>query len=94
MPSVHSDYWEPLWKAASECETAICLHIGTGNVSPHCSPESPVEANITTMPMAVAFGAADWNTLSAAIRDAVAEARTTRRARSWSRPRLPEWPTA
>ncbi len=65
MPSVHSDYWEPLWKAASECETAICLHIGTGNVSPHCSLESPIEANITTMPMAVAFGAADWMNMAA-----------------------------
>jgi predicted TIM-barrel fold metal-dependent hydrolase len=65
MPSIHSDYWEPLWKAASDCETAICLHIGTGNVSPHCSLESPIEANITTMPMAVAFGAADWMNMAA-----------------------------
>jgi predicted TIM-barrel fold metal-dependent hydrolase len=65
MPGVHTDYWEPLWQAASECGTAICLHIGTGNVSPHCSPESPVEANITTMPMAVAFGAADWMNMAA-----------------------------
>jgi len=65
LPSVHSDYWEPLWKAVTETETAICLHIGTGNISPHCSPESPIEANITTMPMAVAFGAADWLNLAA-----------------------------
>ncbi len=65
MPSVHSDYWEPLWQAVTETETAICLHIGTGNISPHCSPESPIEANITTMPMAVAFGAADWMNMEA-----------------------------
>ena len=65
MPSVHSDFWEPLWKAVSDTGTAICLHIGTGNVSPHCSMESPIEANITTMPMAVAFGAADWMNLAA-----------------------------
>lgn len=65
FPSIHTDYWEPLWKAVSETETAICLHIGTGNISPHCSPESPIEANITTMPVAVAFGAADWMNLAA-----------------------------
>lgn len=65
LPSIHSDYWEPLWKAVVECDTAICLHIGTGNISPHCSPESPIEVNIATMPMAVAFGAADWLNLSA-----------------------------
>ncbi len=65
MPGIHTGYYEKLFKAAAETETAICLHIGTGNVSPHCSPESPVEANITTMPMAVAFGAADWMNLEA-----------------------------
>ena len=65
LPGVHTGYYEKLWKAATDCGTAICLHIGTGNVSPHCSPESPIEANITTMPMAVAFGAADWLNLEA-----------------------------
>jgi predicted TIM-barrel fold metal-dependent hydrolase len=65
LPSIHSDYWEPLWKAVVECDTAICLHIGTGNIAPHCSPESPIEVNIATMPIAVAFGAADWLNLEA-----------------------------
>ena len=65
LPSIHNEYWEPLWKAVSDCGTAICLHIGTGNVSPHCSMESPIEVNIATMPMAVAFGAADWLNLAA-----------------------------
>jgi predicted TIM-barrel fold metal-dependent hydrolase len=65
LPSVHSDHWEPLWKAVTDCDTAICLHIGCGNVSPHPSMESPIEVNIATMPMAVAFGAADWLNLAA-----------------------------
>ncbi len=65
MPSVHSDYWDPLWKAVTDTETAVCMHIGTGNLSPHCSPQSPIEANITTMPMAVAFGAADLMNMAA-----------------------------
>ena len=65
LPSIHSDHWEPLWKAVTDCDTAICLHIGCGNVSPHPSMESPIEVNISTMPMAVAFGAADWINLAA-----------------------------
>jgi predicted TIM-barrel fold metal-dependent hydrolase len=65
LPSIHSDYYEPLWKAVVENDTAICLHIGTGNLAPHCSPESPIEVNIATMPVAVAFGAADWLNLAA-----------------------------
>jgi len=65
LPSVHNAHWEPLWKAATECDTVICLHIAVGNVAPHASLETPIEANIATMPMAVAFGAADWLNLDA-----------------------------
>ena len=65
MPGIHTGYYEKLFKAVTECDSVINLHIGTGNVSPHCSPESPVEANITTMPMAVSSGASDWIHLEA-----------------------------
>ena len=65
LPSVHSDHWEPFWKSLVDNDTAVCLHIGCGNVSPHPSMESPIEVNIATMPMAVAFGAADWMNLAA-----------------------------
>ena len=65
LPSVHTDHWEPFWKAVTDAGTTICLHIGCGNVSPHPSMESPIEVNIATMPMAVAFGAADWINLAA-----------------------------
>jgi len=65
LPSVHNEYWEPLWKAVTDHDTTICLHIGVGNAAPHASLETPIEANITTMPMAVAFGAADWLNLDA-----------------------------
>lgn len=65
LPSIHNGAWEPFWRAVTECGTTICLHIGVGNTSPHPSMESPIEVNIATMPMAVAFGAADWLNLAA-----------------------------
>jgi predicted TIM-barrel fold metal-dependent hydrolase len=65
LPSVHNAYWEPMWQAVADTDTAICLHIGCGNAAPHASNESPIEANIATMPMAVAVGAADWLNLDA-----------------------------
>lgn len=65
LPSIHSDYWEPFWRAFVDHDITINLHIGTGNTSPHPSMESPIEAWIATMPMAVAFGAADWMNLAA-----------------------------
>ncbi|MYM64043.1 amidohydrolase family protein [Pseudomaricurvus sp. HS19] len=65
LPSIHNAYWEPMWKAITDADITICLHIGAGNPAPHASPETPIEAWITTMPMSVAVGAADWLNLSA-----------------------------
>ncbi|BFM07762.1 amidohydrolase family protein [Halioxenophilus aromaticivorans] len=65
LPSIHNEYWEPMWKAIVEHDMVMCLHIGAGNPAPHASMETPIEAWITTMPMSVAVGAADWLNLSA-----------------------------
>jgi len=65
LPSVHNAYWEPLWKAATDHDIVMCLHIGGGNPAPIASMETPIEAWITTMPMSVAVGAADWLHLEA-----------------------------
>jgi len=65
LPSVHNEYWEPMWKAITDNDITMCLHIGAGNPVPHASMETPIEAWITTMPMSSAIGAADWLNLSA-----------------------------
>jgi len=65
LPSIHNAYWEPLWKALAENDVTICLHIGYGNPAPHASMESPIEAWISTMPMAISVSAADWLNLAA-----------------------------
>lgn len=65
LPSVHNAYWEPMWKAVTEEDIVICLHIGGGNPAPHASMESPIEAWISTMPISIVVGAADWLHLEA-----------------------------
>jgi len=65
LPSIHNEYWEPFWKCVTDLDITLCLHIGGGNPAPHASMESPIEAWITTMPMSIAVGAADWLNLSA-----------------------------
>jgi len=65
LPSIHNAYWEPLWQALVEHDITICLHIGSGNPQPHASDETPIEAWISTMPMSIAVGAADWLQLEA-----------------------------
>lgn len=65
LPSIHNAYWEPLWKAVTDTNMVICLHIGGGNPAPHASMESPIEAWISTMPISIVVGAADWLHLEA-----------------------------
>jgi predicted TIM-barrel fold metal-dependent hydrolase len=65
LPSIHNAYWEPLYKAIADADMVMCLHIGAGNPAPHASMESPIEAWITTMPMSISVGAADWLHLGA-----------------------------
>jgi len=65
LPSIHNEYWEPMWKAITDHDMVINLHIGAGNPAPHASMESPIEAWIITMPMSVNVGCADWLHLTA-----------------------------
>jgi predicted TIM-barrel fold metal-dependent hydrolase len=60
LPSIHNDYWNPFFKAVHDNNMTIALHIGSGNPAPHASMETPIEAWISTMPMSVAMGLADW----------------------------------
>lgn len=60
LPSLHNEYWEPLWKAFSDHKMVINCHIGTGASAAHASSETPVDAWITTMPMSISNSAADW----------------------------------
>ena len=30
LPSIHNAYWEPMWKAITDHDMVICLHIGGG----------------------------------------------------------------
>ena len=60
LPSIHNDFWNPMFKALADTDMTVALHIGSGNPAPHSSMESPIEAWISTMPLSVAQGVADW----------------------------------
>ena len=60
LPSIHNEYWEPVWKACCDYGMVLNCHIGSGGAAPHASEESPIDAWITTMPMSIANSAADW----------------------------------
>ena len=60
LPSIHNSYWAPVWYACSDLGMILNCHIGTGVEPPHASLETPIDAWITTMPMAISNAAADW----------------------------------
>ncbi len=43
LPSIHTDYWDPLYEAACEESTVLCLHIGSASRSTGAltSPDAP-----------------------------------------------------
>lgn len=59
LPSIHNEYWDPLWKVCAENEVIISMHHGTGNAAQHPSMESPVDAWITCMAMSINLALAD-----------------------------------
>jgi len=55
-PSLHSDYWTPLWEAADECSTVLCMHIGSGTGMNLQDQSAPVEIMITSTPITLYNG--------------------------------------
>ncbi|MGI9602334.1 MAG: amidohydrolase family protein [Acidimicrobiales bacterium] len=59
-PSIHSDYWDPFFRACEETGTVICMHIGSGTRTLTTSADAPT---VVTANMIVANSAAsmiDW----------------------------------
>ncbi len=54
-PSLHSDTWEPIWRAADEAGTILCVHIGSGTGMNLQDASAPVEIMITGTPITL-FG--------------------------------------
>ncbi len=61
-PSIHSDYWDPLWQACSDNNVVICCHIGTGVKANHASDLSPIDAwkKLPNLRMALSEGSIGW----------------------------------
>jgi predicted TIM-barrel fold metal-dependent hydrolase len=42
LPSIHSGYWDPFFRACEETKTVVCMHIGSSSRMPATSPDAPV----------------------------------------------------
>ena len=41
LPSIHSGFWDPFFRACEETDTVICMHIGSSSRMPATSPDAP-----------------------------------------------------
>lgn len=51
MPSIHSGYWDPFFKACAEEGTVISIHVGSSGVLPITAPDAPLDIPITLATM-------------------------------------------
>jgi predicted TIM-barrel fold metal-dependent hydrolase len=58
-PSFHSDHWDPLWRAVSEENVVVSIHLGSSGQLSMTAPDAPVDVMITLQPMNICQAAAD-----------------------------------
>ncbi len=59
LPSLHSDHWDPFWKACSDEGTIVCMHIGSSSKLVTTAPDAPIDVMIVLQPMNIVQAAAD-----------------------------------
>jgi predicted TIM-barrel fold metal-dependent hydrolase len=60
LPTIHSGYWEPLFRACEETGTVINLHIGSSGSSPSTTADAPADvAGVLFFAYAIS-AAVDW----------------------------------
>jgi predicted TIM-barrel fold metal-dependent hydrolase len=58
-PSLHNVHWDPFWRACSDENTVVCLHIGSSSQVVITSLDAPVDTMMTLQPMSIVQAAAD-----------------------------------
>ncbi len=59
LPSLHTDHWDPVWRACSDEGTIVCMHIGSSGKLAVTAPDAPIDVLINLQPMNIVQAAAD-----------------------------------
>ena len=60
LPSIHSGYWEPFFRACSEADTAINLHVGSSSTTILPSTDAPAAVTQLFFPLSGMVTSGDW----------------------------------
>ena len=59
LPSLHTEHWDPFWRACSDVGTIVNMHIGSSGQLAITALDAPVDVMITLQPMNIVQAAAD-----------------------------------
>ncbi len=60
FPSIHTDHWDPFFKACEECGTVVNLHLGSSGGVPKPSPDSPDPVSLALFPINGIESVVEW----------------------------------
>jgi predicted TIM-barrel fold metal-dependent hydrolase len=60
LPSVHTGYWDPFFRACQETGTVVNLHVGSSGNVQRPSSDSPSEVMVALFPVNGMLAAVDW----------------------------------
>jgi predicted TIM-barrel fold metal-dependent hydrolase len=60
LPSVYTDFWEPLWQACEETQTVVNMHIGSASKFLTTSPDAPPLVSIGLTHESAEHALVDW----------------------------------
>ena len=58
-PSLHSDHWDPIWKACSDTGTTVCMHIGSSSQLLVTAADAPAHVMVVLAPVIAILTASD-----------------------------------
>jgi predicted TIM-barrel fold metal-dependent hydrolase len=60
LPSIYSDYWDPLLAACQETDTVLNLHVGSSSTRVTTAPDAPIDLAICFLFVNSELAFADW----------------------------------
>jgi predicted TIM-barrel fold metal-dependent hydrolase len=60
LPSIHTDYWDPMLQACEDTGTVLMMHIGSGSKLPVTSADAPAAVANTLPSVNSAMSLVDW----------------------------------
>ena len=59
LPTLHTDHWDPFWRACCDEGAIVCMHVGSGAGMTHTSMDAPIDVLLTLQPIQTIASVAD-----------------------------------